>query len=408
MWDGRLVPMLRTLAVVASLTLNLSGCLKPLAALVGDGGGGGAPDSGTELVDAGLCADDSQCGNGYYCDFTLTSCPWDGGSLVDPRFSVVNVGSCLQDCSGACPTTCHVGEDCDPSQLCLRWISMNGENVGFPCTAEQPCSDGVCDDLPCPGPPYDCPAECTVVSAPHSCTTGCVCPGNTCEGVPAPTPEIACDPMRLNFGTVAAGIPSTLPVICTNTGAVTWTLGALASDAMVFTATIDPNSSATIAPGTSLVIDVTYNPAQTEWDTGTLSIDTATGATLTTIALAGDALGVPPCYFSLTPETIDFGQVACGAAVSANFTIADIGPGNCLIEGLTTTCAGWTIGVTSQRLSAPGGPDPSSLIIEIDDFCSQPDAGSCNFQLSVSGTFVTLPISGSCCVDGGASAGDGG
>src|SRR5262249_54413125 len=132
--------------LLCTLALWTAGCLNQVASLVGleDGGAGhadsgpGAQDSGVEdagsvvdagsgavdggvgcgLDDAGICTDDSQCPDGYYCDFTLAACPVSEG---DPSQSTevytVIPGSCLL----ACPDTgsetmpgalCYVAEDC--------------------------------------------------------------------------------------------------------------------------------------------------------------------------------------------------------------------------------------------------------------------------------------------------------
>jgi len=170
--SGNQLRMRRSLASLASLALS-AGCLNSVAQSDGGGSDGG---------DAGICTDDSQCASGFYCDLSLTQCPWDGG--LNDALSILNAGSCLVDCSkfSSCPAVCQVGEDCPPWQSCIRWTPMDGGgSIGFPCTAQQPCDAGSCGNVPCPGPPWDCPADCRTVSVPHSCTTGCVCPGNGCS-----------------------------------------------------------------------------------------------------------------------------------------------------------------------------------------------------------------------------------
>src|SRR5262249_15857534 len=111
----------------------------------------------------GGCTGDSQCTQGYYCDFTLSYCAWDGGP-VDPRFAVVSDGRCLQDCGDSCPKSCHIGEDCGPAQLCVGWSVVNNGESGRPCTSDDPCDAGVCSNVPCPGPPLACPNGCAIVS----------------------------------------------------------------------------------------------------------------------------------------------------------------------------------------------------------------------------------------------------
>src|SRR5271165_3179730 len=114
--------MRRAAAYLACLALVATGCLHQVAPLTdladgggngstggdaGDGGDAGLGGGGVGDVDggdagsacawrdageAGLCSDDSQCPNGFYCDFTVTACQNDG-------FSTVNSGRCLLACS---------------------------------------------------------------------------------------------------------------------------------------------------------------------------------------------------------------------------------------------------------------------------------------------------------------------
>ncbi len=93
-------------------------------------------------------------------------------------------------------------------------------------------------------------------------------------------PQISCAPTSLDFGPVASGNSSILPLTCTNTGsaipATNLLLEAPTASPNVFGAqfdtTRDPYPLDGLMPGESAQIDVTYAPAAASDDTGTLLI----------------------------------------------------------------------------------------------------------------------------------------
>jgi hypothetical protein len=120
--------------------------------------------------------------------------------------------------------------------------------------------------------------------------------------------------------------------------------------------------------------------------------------------------GNETCSFELLPNPLDFSFVRCGTTITVPLTIRDVGQGECLVTGLTSSCVdgGGPINLpggptVSQRLSPPdGGPYPNQLVLQIPFSCAV-DAGpfSCEIQVFVNGMQLTLPLSGACCLDGG-------
>jgi hypothetical protein len=152
------------------LAFVAAGCVNPAAQLVG-----GVCDW-RSTADAGVCTDDSECGAGFYCDSTVTECPWDGGSY-SPQ-SVITPGSCLLRCNaspGICTAAtcgpCHVGEDCPPGFTC------SGSKTWL-CTMQEPCDIGTC--VLTTGAIPNCAPGCKIIRAPHAPGYYCACIGNTC------------------------------------------------------------------------------------------------------------------------------------------------------------------------------------------------------------------------------------
>jgi len=236
--------MRRSAAHLACLALIGTGCLNRVASLTGlaDGGDAGSSCDWRDAGDAGICTDDSQCPDNYYCDFTATECPADAGTPMAAHLAVINAGSCLPACpvrscnivSGPCGA-CNVGEDCAPSQECYWDLNLDDPPLGGAiCTIQSPCS-GYCADTTAFVPLPDCaPSACHPVRVPHWPLAVCVCDGNTCDvpdgldggmlaedggGIDSGSSvAMNCAPSFLDFGAVTVNTSKTLLVTCTNVG----------------------------------------------------------------------------------------------------------------------------------------------------------------------------------------------
>jgi hypothetical protein len=227
---------------------------------------------------------------------------------------------------------------------------------------------------------------------------------NDDAGTPNDGGTITCTPANLDFGTVAANVGTTLPVICT--GDVAWSVVSLAGSLSVFTAQVDPSSSSSVAAGQAVEIDVTYTPTGTESDTGTVTMVSSLDGTPVTIAtLTGNAILDENCYYSITPASMEWGEVTPDTTYTAAFTLTDVGPNECVIAGFSDTCGGDGGGpgppVTSFRLSPPGGDGayPTSITIPIELTCTQIGPVACYVQFSINNPtnpMISIPVAANC------------
>jgi hypothetical protein len=188
---------------------------------------------------------------------------------------------------------------------------------------------------------------------------------------------IACAPLALDFGEVGAGVSTTLPVVCTNTGIdvpghpeAGLQIGSLPSSSSVFGANLSPSALTTpLKPGQGVQIDVSYRPTGTEMDTGTVTvISNVQSAPPPVVQLSGSAVSPGPCVFTLAPAELNFGQVPVSIPGRLAFTVTDVGPNDCYL---------WQLGYAS-------GSDPVFLPLDV-------DAGS--LWLSPSGSAGRYPSS---------------
>jgi hypothetical protein len=221
---------------------------------------------------------------------------------------------------------------------------------------------------------------------------------------------ISCNPLKLDFGTVAANIGTSLPVICTNTGTdvpghpeAGIILSTLITDQAVYSAQVDPGSvnpasaAQPLSAGQSVEIAVTYTPTATAMDVGVLKINSnatdGTSLTPPTVSLKGDAIAEQPCTYTVIPSSLNFGQVKPGTQIPGGFVISNTGANECLVTGLNLSAATQNVftltsgAVTSQRLSAvttPPGPYPTQLSVNVNFLPPQTGSYSGAVQFTIS------------------------
>jgi hypothetical protein len=222
---------------------------------------------------------------------------------------------------------------------------------------------------------------------------------------------ISCAPLNLDFGTVAANIGTTLPVICTNTGSdvpnhpeAGVILSTLTSDNTVFAGQVDPGSinpaskTQPLAAGQSVEIDVIYTPVATANDKGTLKINSnatdGTSLAPPTVSMTGSAILLPPCTYTVTPGSVNFGQVKPGTQIPGGFVITNTGANECLVTGLNLSAGTQNVftlasgPVTSQKLSGlaqtPPGTNPTQLNVNVDFAPQQTGSYSGAVQFTIS------------------------
>ncbi len=237
---------------------------------------------------------------------------------------------------------------------------------------------------------------------------------------------ITCNPSSLAFGIVATGFTSVLPVICTNTGSDVLLGGApdpnaelvidpahltIQGQGGVFTAAIDPKApQGPLTAGKSTQIDVSYTPTGTESDSANLTVtsNVTTPPAPPVLSLTGQGILESKCFYSLTPGTLNFGQVtpSNSASYTQAFTITNTGPNECLVNGVSLQAGSdpqFSLPngvVVSQRLSPAGAtgttlPNAMSVQVSFAPTLAGNYSGNVGFTISdPDAPNVTVPLSG--------------
>ncbi len=190
---------------------------------------------------------------------------------------------------------------------------------------------------------------------------------------------ITCQPLALDFGPVEVGVSTTLPLICTNTGvdvpgspeAGLEVLG-LPTSSTAFSADFQM-APQPLPAGHSVLIDVNYLPLAAEADTGTLTVmsNVQNGTPPPIIQLAGSAVALGPCNYTLAPAALDWGPVPANTPATLGFIVTDLGPSDCLVWNVrlsADTSTAFSLAAPAmgaQRLSPPGGANPTSMTVPV-------------------------------------------
>lgn len=167
---------------------------------------------------------------------------------------------------------------------------------------------------------------------------------NLPDGFVALTGEaLACDlsavPLSVNFNAVSSGQSATRPVLIENSGGVDCQVTGLrlaAGGSSDFGLGAAPNLPALVAPGTSVMVEVTYTPSDAGSDMGTLQIQSSDpGEPTISVALNGRRLGIGDCALVVTPDPINFGAQTVGQSQSLQVSLQNTGSNRCTISQIT-------------------------------------------------------------------------
>lgn len=180
-------------------------------------------------------------------------------------------------------------------------------------------------------------------------------PSGTSEFSPpfteALAPSATILPASIDFGNVAIGAWSAFRTITiTSNGTAPYQISALISGASPpscpgsgvsictsgdFTCSTNCAPTATYAPGTSCTVSAAFAPLSTGPKATNIYVCDNTSATARAIGLAGNALA--PASVTITPGSVDFGNVLVGArSAAARFTVSNPGPGAASLGPIAT------------------------------------------------------------------------
>jgi hypothetical protein len=213
------------------------------------------------------------------------------------------------------------------------------------------------------------------------------------KGVAVPVPEIDVSPMALNYGDVYIGSCSNLTATIYNTGSADLEVSYIAFGAGSsgdYSITALPSTPAVIIPGANALVEVTYCPTDTGFDSGTLEIaSTDSDEPLTTVSLSGNGIPVSVPEIDVSPTSINYGNVYVGSTPVGTITIHNIGSADLEVTGISLTGS-------ANFIITAAPPTPAVIIpgasVEIKVTYVPTGIGSDNATVEIASTDADEPV----------------
>ena len=207
-----------------------------------------------------------------------------------------------------------------------------------------------------------------------------------------PQPVLTTNPASLSFGAVTVGTKSSLPVTLSNTGGSDLTISALTQSGAPFSVS-GITTPKTIPAGQAITINVAYAPSSAGSNSGSIVITSNDSKSPATIPLSGTATSTPVGQLTLSPASLNFGNVAVGGNSTLTSTLTNSGQAAANISQVNVTGAGFTVsGLVAPATLNPG--NSVTLQVKYAPGSAGAASGSVSIVSDALGSPATLALSG--------------
>lgn len=213
-------------------------------------------------------------------------------------------------------------------------------------------------------------------------------------GISPPPPQIAVTPTSIDFGTLAVGTTSNVPMSISNIGGQTLSLSGIPLSGS--TAFLTPCCGAALPlnlnAGQTLFVTVAFVPTTTGTFSGSLNFVSNASNIAPTVLLSASATS-PTYTVSVNPTTVSFSSVLVGSTAGQLVTLANTGSASVTISSISPSQSIFgTTGISLPLTLAPG----TSTIVSVN--VTPTTTGSFNGQVSfvsnATNSPATVTISG--------------
>lgn len=203
-------------------------------------------------------------------------------------------------------------------------------------------------------------------------------------GTTAPVGHLTLNPSTLTFGNVSVGSSNVISATVTNSGQGAVHISQVFASGTGFSET-GLATPATLAPGQSGQVQVTFAPTATGTVGGTVGISSDAPGAAPGLSLSGT--GVQPAI-SVSPASVSFGSLIDGQSKSQPVTITNTGSANLTVTQLAPTGAGVSVsGVTMPLTIAAGQSNTFNVLY------APQSAGATNGSITVTSNAPNTPAS---------------
>ena len=214
-------------------------------------------------------------------------------------------------------------------------------------------------------------------------------------GVTGASPNFSVSPTSLNFGNVTNGTTKLDSVTVTNTGTSNLIISSVTSANTLFTVT---PTSGIIIPGSTQKYYVTFAPLTNGLKNGYIVFNHNAANAKDSISVSGTGVTNPVPIFSVSPTSLNFGNVTNGTTKLDSVTVTNTGTANLIISSVTSSNTLFTVTPTSGII-LPGATKkyyvtfaPLTNGLKNGYIFFNHNAANAKDSISVSGTGVTAPV----------------
>ncbi|WP_337873178.1 choice-of-anchor D domain-containing protein [Ignavibacterium sp.] len=176
----------------------------------------------------------------------------------------------------------------------------------------------------------------------------------TYTNITPPGPQLTLSPPSLNFGPVAVGSSSAAQTVTvSNTGTANLTISNISSDNAQFTFT-SAALPIVLSAGGSTTVNVVFSPTSLGNQSGNIIFTHDAPGSPTSLPVQGIGADAGPT-FSVSPASVNFGNVSVGNTVTQNVTVSNNGLSNPLVISSAAASPGvFTVSPTSATIPPLG------------------------------------------------------
>jgi hypothetical protein len=211
------------------------------------------------------------------------------------------------------------------------------------------------------------------------------------------SPLLTVAPKAISFEGTAVGAQVTADAIFTNQGSQALHVTGVTAPAAPFSTAGVPVAGATVAPGASVAVAVTYAPTAAGQAVDALTLASDGGSI--TVALSGTSGS--PGQLQVTPAAVAFGSVPVGSTVTRAFTVTNAGGSALTVTKskppalgafvATTTLAEGTVLQAGQSVTESVAYRPSTVGAATDQWVLNGSGTSVLTDVALSGTGMAVP-----------------
>ena len=161
-------------------------------------------------------------------------------------------------------------------------------------------------------------------------------------GDAVPAANLTASPTSISFGQVAVGSKSSQPLTLTSDGNAPLVISAITISGSQFSGDV-PSLPVTLQPGEQLKLTLTYEPTADGPASGTVAITSNDSSGPATISLGGTGTTATSPQLTVSPMTVDFGNVALNTTANKTITLTSSGTAVLTINSVDISGTGFTV-----------------------------------------------------------------